>query len=318
MARYIAQRMAQALPLLLIVSMICFGLLRLTTDPMMMYNVSELSGEDVLRLRRDLGLDQPIYVQYLAWLGKAVQLDWGYSFASQQPVRDIIAERLPRSAALAVAAEVVVIITALAMAVLAVVKPYSLLDNVLSLLTFVVYSMPIFWLALVLMYIFAVYFKIWGLPYLPTGGDVWDQNSAWEWVRHLALPVMSLAGVHAAITARYLRSAMLEVISQDYIRTAHAKGLTEQAVLVKHALRNAAVPLVTLIGIELPGLVAGAIVTETIFSWPGLGRLFWEGINRGDYPVVMGILFLVSVLVIGFQLLVDVAYTLIDPRIRYA
>jgi peptide/nickel transport system permease protein len=316
-ARYISGRLLQAASLVLIVSVICFVLLRLTTDPIAMYNVTQMTGEDIARIRQELGLDQPIYVQYLAWLGRAVRLDWGFSFASHRPVVAIIGERLPRSMALAGAAEVVVIVVAMGMAILAALRPYSLLDNLLTTLTFVFFSMPIFWLGLALMYIFAVYFKRWGLPYLPTGGDIWDYGDPVQWVRHLILPVICLASVSAAIAGRYLRSAMLDVINQDYVRTARAKGLNERAVLVRHVLKNASIPLVTLIGMDLPGLVAGAIVTETIFSWPGMGRAFWESINLGDYPVVMAILFLVSVVVVAAQLLVDLTYTLLDPRIRY-
>jgi peptide/nickel transport system permease protein len=168
------------------------------------------------------------------------------------------------------------------------------------------------------MYIFAVYFKEWGLPYLPTGGDVWDYANRLQLIRHLILPVLTLASVSAAYCTRYMRSSMLDVITQDYIRTARSKGLLERVILFRHALKNAAIPLVTLVGLDLPALVAGAIVTETVFSWPGMGRLFWEGLNLGDYPVVMATLFLVSVAVIACQLLVDIVYALLDPRIRYA
>jgi peptide/nickel transport system permease protein len=305
------------IPLLLIVSLICFVLLRLTTDPISMYNVSELSGDDIIRIRHQLGLDRPMYVQYAVWLGRAVQLDWGYSFASHRPVRDIILERLPRTLILAGAAQLLVIVTALGMAILAALRPYSLLDNTLTTVTFIVYSMPIFWLALGLMYVFAVYFKQWGLPYLPTGGDVWNYNDPLQLLWHLILPVVSLASVSAASQGRYLRSAMLEIINEDYVRTAEAKGLSDSMVLVRHVLKNAAIPLVTLIGLQLPGLVSGAVVTETIFSWPGMGRAFWESINLGDYPVVMAILLMVSLVVVAAQLLVDISYVILDPRIRY-
>jgi peptide/nickel transport system permease protein len=315
--RYIGRRILQAIPLVLIVSIICFVLLRLTTDPISMYNITQMTGEDIARIRHQLGLDQPLYVQYFVWLGRAVQLDWGYSLNSHRPVIEMIAERLPRSIILAGSAEVVVVVVALGMAILAALKPYSLLDNLLTTLTFVFFSMPIFWLALALMYLFAVYFKHWGLPYLPTGGDVWSYSDPVQLVRHLILPVVCLASVSAAIQGRYLRSAMLDVINQDYVRTARAKGLSEAKVLVRHVLKNAAIPLVTLIGLDLPGLVAGAIVTETIFSWPGMGRAFWEGIQVGDYPVVMAILLLVSLIVVLAQLLVDISYTFLDPRIRY-
>jgi peptide/nickel transport system permease protein len=178
------------------------------------------------------------------------------------------------------------------------------------------YSLPIFFIALMLMFIFAVQFKEWGLPYLPTGAGVWDFNNPSELARHLVLPVASLATIQIAAYTRYLRSSMLEVLSQDYIRTARAKGLRRRAVIIKHALKNAALPIVTLIGLDIPFLLGGAIVTETVFSWPGMGRLFWQQAGRGDYPTVMAILLIVAAAVVVFQILTDIAYTFIDPRIR--
>ncbi|MBN1316552.1 MAG: ABC transporter permease [Anaerolineales bacterium] len=318
MGRYILKRSLQAIPLILIVSIICFVLLQLTTDPLLMYNVDRLTSDDVVRLRQQLGLDRPIYVQYFAWLKQAALFDWGYSLASHRPVVDVVAERLPRTILLGATSELLVVLVALAVAIYSAWRPYSVLDNLLSTITLAIYSMPIFLLALMLIYLFAVYFRQWGLPYLPTGGDIWNPNDIKQLIRHLILPVISLAGIHAAAQARYLRSSMLDVMNSDYIRIARGKGLRERAVLLRHALKNAAIPLVTLIGLDLPRLVAGAVVTETVFSWPGMGLLFWEGIGRGDYPVVMAVLLLVSLIVIAAQLLVDISYTFLDPRIRYS
>jgi peptide/nickel transport system permease protein len=154
------------------------------------------------------------------------------------------------------------------------------------------------------------------LPYLPTGANIWDQSRLENWIRQMILPVASLTIISVAGYTRYVRSSMLEVLSQDYVRTARAKGLAERAVVSRHALKNAALPFVTIIGLDIPFLLSGAIVTETVFSWPGMGRLFWEQAGRGDYPVVMGILMLVAVAVVVFQLLTDVVYTMLDPRIR--
>jgi peptide/nickel transport system permease protein len=176
--------------------------------------------------------------------------------------------------------------------------------------------MPIFFIALGLMNIFAVDFKAWGLPYLPTGADIWNHNDLGALAWHMVLPVSCLVIITVAGYSRFLRSSILEVLGLDYIRTARAKGLSQRAMLYKHALRNAALPLVTIIGLDIPFLLGGALVTETIFAWPGMGRLFWEYAQRGDFPVVLGVLLLVSTAVVFFTIIVDVLYTFIDPRIR--
>jgi peptide/nickel transport system permease protein len=186
-------------------------------------------------------------------------------------------------------------------------------------LAFIGFSMPIPLLALGLIYIFAVNFKKWGLPYLPTGGmfDPQVGRTPEQLILHMVLPVVALSLITIAGYSRYIRANMLEVISQDYIRTARAKGMRERSILFRHALKNAAMPLVTLIGLDLPFLLAGAVVTESIFAWPGMGRLFYDHTTRSDFPVLMGILMMISVAVVFFQLLTDVVYTFLDPRIRY-
>ena len=176
--------------------------------------------------------------------------------------------------------------------------------------------MPIFFIALGTIEIFAVQFKLWGLPYLPTGGDVWDFKNPVQLVWHLVLPVFCLVAIQTAGYSRFLRSSILEVLGLDYIRTARAKGLSTRTVLFKHALRNAILPFITIIGLDIPFLLGGALVTESIFAWPGMGRLFWEYAQNGDYPVVLGVLLLTSSAVVFFTIIVDLAYTLIDPRIR--
>jgi peptide/nickel transport system permease protein len=196
------------------------------------------------------------------------------------------------------------------------VKQYSALDNIITTFSFIGFSMPIFFIALGLMNIFAVDFKAWGLPYLPTGADIWNHNDLGALAWHMVLPVSCLVIITVAGYSRFLRSSILEVLGLDYIRTARAKGLSQRAMLYKHALRNAALPLVTIIGLDIPFLLGGALVTETIFAWPGMGRLFWEYAQRGDFPVVLGVLLLVSTAVVFFTIIVDVLYTFIDPRIR--
>jgi peptide/nickel transport system permease protein len=300
----------------MIITTVSFGLTRLSSDPMAQYTLGRISAEDRARIRKNLGLDQPLPVQYFKWLNLAARGDFGYSITNRQPVSELIMQRLPQTLVLMVTAEVAIIALSALLGIYSAIKQYSLFDNVLTGLSFVGFSLPIFFIALTLMFIFAVQFKVWGLPYLPTGADVWDFKEPYELIRHLVLPVASLAIIQVAGYTRYLRSSMLEVLSQDYIRTARAKGLVERAVVVRHALRNAALPLVTLIGLDAPTLLAGAIVTETVYSWPGMGRLFWQQAGRGDYPTVMAILLIVATAVVVFQIITDIAYTLIDPRIR--
>jgi peptide/nickel transport system permease protein len=343
MTRYIIRRILQAIPLLFIISLILFVLMRNAGDP-----IATMGGrratrpEDRERLARLLGLDKPVYVQYLYWL---IGNDWakidvdgdgvpetpgdrrgvlrgefGNSLVSRgKPVLDIIWERLPNTLILMIPAEVIVILVSLSIGIYSALRQYSVMDHVVTALSFVGYSMPIFFIALVSMYIFAVNFKRWGLPYLPTVGmfDPQVGKTPGQVVLHMILPIFSMTLITAAGYSRYVRSQMLEVIGEDYIRTARAKGLPRRMVITGHALKNAALPLVTIVGLDVPLLLGGAIVTETIFAWPGMGRLFIDHISRADTPVVMGILMLISVAVIASQLLTDILYAWLDPRIRY-
>jgi peptide/nickel transport system permease protein len=216
-------------------------------------------------------------------------------------------------------AEAVIILGSLVMGIYSALRQYSLIDNVVTGISFVGYSMPIFFIALATMYIFAVNFKKWNLPYFPTVGmfdpEVGKTLSQVAW--HMVLPVFSIAFISFAAYSRYIRSNMLEVLSQDYIRTAKSKGLARREVVFVHALKNAALPIVTIIGLDLPLLLGGAVVTERIFAWPGMGRLFLDHIQRSDTPVVMGIMMLIALAVIVFQILTDIVYAWLDPRIRY-
>jgi len=275
-----------------------------------------MTQADRAALRHNLGLDQPVPVQYVKWLGLALQGNLGSSFFSRQPVLLMIKQRLPMTLILMSTAEVFIIIVSLILGLVAAVKQYSFVDNLITSLSFVAYSMPIFFIELGSIWIFAVKFKMWGLPYLPTGADIWNFKDPIAMVRHLILPVFCLVAIQTAGYARFLRSSILEVLGQDYVRTARAKGLKYSIVLYKHALRNAILPFVTIIGLDIPFLMGGALVTESVFSWPGMGRLFWEYAARGDYPVVLGVLLLTSTGVVFFTIIVDLAYTFIDPRIR--
>lgn len=342
MGRYLVRRLLQTIPLLFVISLILFVLMNAIGDPLAtMGGRTRLRSEDRLRLERQLGLDQPVFVQYLFWL---VGNDWkmfdmdgdgvdetqgarrgvlrgdlGNSLVERRPVGEIIGERIPNTLILMVPAEMVIIVLSLAIGMMSALKQYSLIDHFFTGLSFIAYSMPVFWLGLMLMFIFSVNFKAWGLPYLPTVGmyDPGAQKTVFELLRHMILPVMTITVISIAAYSRYIRSNMLEVISSDYIRTARGKGLKEQIVVWRHAFKNASLPLVTLIGLDLPFLLAGALVTESIFQWPGMGRLFLHHLDRADFPVLMGILMLVSVMVVVFQILTDIAYTWLDPRIRY-
>ncbi|MCL5995033.1 MAG: ABC transporter permease [Chloroflexi bacterium] len=324
MAAYIVRRLIQGVVILIIISFVGFMLTRLSGDPLAQYtNNPRISAADRARIARELGVDRPLPIQYLGWLSKAVRLDFGYSFTTREPVMKRIAERLPNTLILMITSEIVIIIISLLVGVYQATHQYSILDNLLTALSFVGYSMPIFFIAMGLILIFAVWFKelnvkqgLTWLPYLPTGANIWDQSKIENWIRQLILPVASLTIIQVAGYTRYIRSSMLEVLSQDYVRTARAKGLDERMVILRHAFKNSALPFVTIIGLDIPFLLGGAIVTETVFSWPGMGRLFWEQAGRGDFPVVMGILILVAVAVVIFQILTDVVYTMLDPRIR--
>lgn len=314
---YLLRRMIQALFTLLIITVLCFILTRLSADPMAQYATSaRMTTEDREALRERLGLNDSLPVQYFKWLGLAIQGELGNSFFSKQPVALMISQRLPNTLILMITAEIITVSLALILGILSAVKQYSATDNIITALSFIGFSMPIFFIALGLMLIFSVQFKKWGLPYLPTGADIWDKKDPVELIKHMILPVSALVIILTAGYARYIRASMLEVLGLDYVRTARAKGLTNRAVLFKHALRNAALPLVTIIGLDIPFLLGGALVTEQVYAWPGMGRLFWEYAQRGDFPVVLGILLIVSTAVVIFTIITDIVYTFVDPRIR--
>ena len=343
MTRYIIRRLLQAIPLLFFISMILFVLMMEAENPLAtMGGRRNPRPEEKARLERQLGLDKPLYVQYVYWL---IGNDWTTidvdgdgvgetpgnrkgvlrgEFGNSLVVRgrsagEIIMQRLPNTLILMIPAEIIIILFSLFVGIYSALRQYTLQDNIITALSFIGYSLPIFFVALVSLYIFAVKFKEWGLPYLPTVGmfDPKVGKTVPQVLLHMILPLITITLVSVAGYSRYVRSQMLETISQDYIRTARAKGLHERAVLFVHTLKNASLPLVTIIGLDIPLLLAGALVTETIFAWPGMGRLFYDHLGRGDVPVVMGILMLVSIAVVLFQLITDVTYAWLDPRIRY-
>jgi peptide/nickel transport system permease protein len=342
MTQYIVRRLLQAIPLLLLVSFALFIVTNAMGDPLASFGGRRrIRSQDRERLTRQLGLDQPVAVQYAIWLvgndwmdvdingdGEPDQKgtrqgvlrgDFGNSFMERRPVMDIIGERVRNTLILMGASEALVLSLALFIGIFSALRQYSTLDYLFTAFSFIAYSMPVFWLGLLLMFVFAVNFKRWGLPYFPTVGmyNLSVGPTVPQILWHLVLPVLTASIGFVAGYSRFIRSQMLEVINQDYIRTAYAKGVPRRRVIANHALKNAALPLVTIIGLDLPFLFSGAVVTETIFAWPGMGRLFWDAAQDTDVPVIMGILVITAVLVIFFQILTDITYTFLDPRIRY-
>ncbi len=322
MTAYLIRRIAMLFPLLLGITLITFTVIHLAPGEPVEMQVAmnpKVGKEARDRLRKFYGLDQPLHVQYFQWLGKISRLDFGRSFSSDnRPVLDKIKERLPVTISLNLIALVIEFGLAIPIGVLAAIKRDTLLDKGITVLVFIGFSVPTFWLALLLMYLFGV-----KLNWLPISGlhSMGAENMgliAWtlDTARHLLLPVCvasfgSLAGV-----SRYMRSAMLQVVGQDYIITARAKGLSERVVIWKHAMRNALLPLITLMGFSLPGLIGGSVIFETIFSIPGMGQLFYQSVMSRDYPLVMGILVIGAFLTLLGNLIADVCYALADPRIR--
>lgn len=314
---YIARRVIQAVIVLLINTVLIFTLTRLSSDPMAQYaNRPGLNQSDKDRIRHNLGLDQPLPVQYLKWLQLAVKGDLGISLFSKQPVWEMIIQRLPMTLILMLSAEFVIVILSLLLGMVAAIKQYSLVDTLITSFSFIGYSLPIFFVGLSLMLIFAVKFKEWGLPFLPTGADIWDRNNPVEMLRHLALPVATLTIIQVAGYSRFLRSSILEVLGQDYVRTARAKGVRERLVLFRHAFRNALIPIVTIIGLQTGSLLSGAVLTETVFSLPGIGSVLVQGILARDYPVVQGFTVVIAIIFVLVNLVVDLSYAYLDPRIR--
>jgi peptide/nickel transport system permease protein len=320
MARYLARRLVQTIPLLLLISIIGFGIIQLTGDPLAAYTMeTALSGDDIARLRAYYGLDQPVYVQYLNWLGNLARGDWGTSYVAHRPVLDLILQRLPNTLMLVAASYALILTVSIVLGIYTAIRQYSWVDHLVTGLAFVGISIPSFWLGLILLVVFAVTTRNLGLPYFPAGGmyDLSVGPTVPQVLWHLVLPAVTLATVVTANYIRYIRASMLEVLHNDYVRTARAKGLHNGVILRRHAFRNAAIPLVTLIGLDLPRFLSGSLVVEAIFAWPGLGRLFWEHAERTDIPVLMAIMMLTAAMVVFFNLLADVAYAVLDPRIRY-
>jgi peptide/nickel transport system permease protein len=305
MTRYIVQRMAALIPVLFGVSLIVFSILTfIPGDPALQVGGLDASPEDLAAIRHQMGLDQPVHVQYLYFVGNALRGDFGKSIRTQRPVLEELRARIPNTVTLTAVAMVFAILIGTGLGILAAVRQYSLWDNLAMVVAMLGISVPIFWLGLMLMLLFAVQ-----LRWLPTTGT--------GTALHLVLPALTLGAASAAIIARQVRSAMLEVLRQDYVRTARAKGLHVRTVVLRHALTNALIPAVTIIGLQFGYLLAGAVITETVFAWPGVGRLLVDAIKYRDFPVVQATILWLALIFSAVNLAVDLLYGYLDPRIKY-
>ena len=322
MLHYLVRRLALMVPLFIGITIICFAVIHIApgspTDLQTQMN-PKASAELKERLRAMYDLDKPLHIQYFLWVKKLAFLDLGTSFSpDMRPVSDKIFERLPITIILNILSMGLIILIAIPIGVLSAVRQNSAFDKLTGVFVFIGFSIPTFWLALLMMILFGVY-----LDWLPISGIrspnyeyLPPMKAVFDFIKHLILPVLLAAFGGLAAYSRYMRSNMLEVIRQDYIVTARAKGLSERVVIFKHALRNALLPLITILGLSVPGLIGGSVIFETIFAIPGMGQLFFQSVMSRDYPVVMGILVIGAVLTLLGNLIADIAYGLADPRIR--
>jgi peptide/nickel transport system permease protein len=321
MAQYLLRRLIQSTLTLFVISLVLFGLV--SAFPGGIMNAYEenpdITAEDYARLRARYGLDDPVPVRYIKWLGNMLVGNWGNSFVSKRPALQEVADRLPNTLTLMGVSFIFTLLIAVPLGIISALRQYSVFDHIATTLAFAGQSLPVFWFGLLLIIIFHVTLRTpQGAPLLPGSGmmTLGAEFSLTDRIRHLVLPVTMLSLVSAAGYMRYMRSSLLEVISQDYVRTAFAKGNDYRGAIYKHAMRNALIPLATLIALDLPSLFGGALFTETIFSWPGMARLFFERALKTDMPVIMAVLMIFSALIVFSNLLVDVIYTWLDPRIK--
>ena len=317
MGRYVRRRLIQMVPLLFGISLLIFAIIQAAPggpEAMFLENRLFIDPQVIEAFRQRLGLDQPVPIQYVRWLGAVLTGDFGISFTTGRPVGVMIGERLPATLELMSVSFVFAALLAIPLGVYSAVRQYSLFDFSATTASFLGIAMPVFWFALILQLFFSVQ-----LGWLPTSGrETVGDASLLDQAKHLVLPVFVLGIRHIAVWSRYMRSSLLDVIRADYIRTARAKGLRQRLVLSRHAVKNALIPVVSIMALDLAGLFSGAVILETIFAWPGIGRLFVQAMFSRDYPLLMGILMMGSFLVVFFNLVADVVYGWLDPRISYA
>ncbi|MBS4213851.1 MULTISPECIES: nickel ABC transporter permease [Neobacillus] len=304
MIAYVIRRLLHTVLVVFAISLLIFFSIRLTGDPVtVMFSAGEPTKEAIEEVRRNLGLDQPLYVQYLIFLKGLVTFDFGESFRSHMPVMDLIMERAGATLALAIGGTIVSILIAFPVGIISAVKRGSIVDFFGRIFSLIGISFPNFWLGIMLILIFAVNLK-------------WLPSSGFEGPQHLILPSITLGMILSGILARLVRSSMLEVMNQQYVSTAKSKGISDWAVIIKHAFRNALLPTITFLGLQFGSLLGGTVIVETIFSWPGIGRLIIDAINQRDYPVIQGGVIFLAVIMVVVNLIVDLSYSLIDPRIK--
>jgi peptide/nickel transport system permease protein len=313
MGAFIVKRVLATIPVMGVVAVMVFLLLHLSPgDPAAIIAGDFARPADVERIRERLGLDQPIYIQFLTWVGNLLQGDFGISIFSNRPVTALVAQRLEPTVSLAAATILVAIVIAVPMGVIAAWKTNSWVDRTVMVFAVLGFSVPVFVVGYALIYVVSL-----RLDLLPVQGYVSFREGLWPFISHLILPSFTLGIAYIALIARITRASVLEVLTEDYIRTAHAKGLPERRVLVRHALRNAAVPIVTVIGIGVALLIGGVVVTETVYNIPGLGRLVVDAILKRDYPIIQALIIMFSGVYVLINLVIDMLYTALDPRIRY-
>ena len=313
MLTYILKRLLGAAPLMVGISIIIFGILQaIPGGPIAVYlDNPNITGKDIAILKHQFGLDRPVYIQYLSWLGAYVTGTWGVSYSSGEQVGKLIAQRLAATLLLMGSSFALALAVAIMGGVHSAVRQHSLFDTAMTTFSFLGISMPVFWFGLMLQLVFGV-----RLGWLPVAG--FGGTGSWLDVpRHLILPTIVLALFTAGRWSRFVRSGMLEVLNQDYIRVARAKGLSQRGVIIRHALKNGLIPVVTIVALDLSGLFSGAVVTETVFAWPGMGSLLIQSISNVDYPTLLAILMLSSVAIVLSNLTADVMYGVFDPRIVY-
>jgi peptide/nickel transport system permease protein len=318
MVRYFFKRLAEIVPLVFIVSLVCFALMQATPGgPTAMLSENPMvKPDDLARIRANFGIDEPVIVQYFLWLKRVVlHGDFGYSYVTGEPVSEMITQRLPATAELMGSAFLLAFLFGISGGIVAALKRYTKRDSIITLLALVGISIPVFWLGLMSMMLFTVKWRL-----LPSAGmfSLSEPFSIFDHLRHLLMPSLVLSLLFVASWSRYMRASLSEVLQMNYIDVARAKGASQGSVIFKHAVRNAAIPVLTVIALNLPALFTGSIITETIFAWPGMGRLFYDGLLRQDYTRLMGIIFISSILIAFLNLVADTIYGILDPRIRYA